>query len=222
LASGFRTLTWEGLPDELASPNLLPGDYYQAIAPRGIRFEAPGDQFRLSADSANPTMTPVRFGDIDSSYPATFQAYSGERVFTAVGSPSLEARFYLPSDPVAPAWVSGLGIVFASADSPTSTSLEFLDQSGDSLGTYFAPAGPAGGLSFLGVSFTGQEQVWSVRINSGNAPLGPGILDGGLVDLVVMDDFIFGEPRLVPEPSVWGISLAGGLLLLARRRSRHS
>jgi hypothetical protein len=218
--SGFRILDWDGIPDSLASPNLLPQDYYQTLSPRGIHFDSLPGQFQVSADSANPTTTPILFGDIDPSYPAGFQAYSAERVFAPVATPSLEATFYVPSDPRAPAWVSGLGIVFASVDSPTSTSLEFLDRSGDSLGTYFVPAGPAGGLSFLGVSFTGGEEVWSFLIYSGNAPLGPGILDGGLVDLVVMDDFVFGEPQVVPEPSVWGLCL-GGLLVLALRRGRR-
>ena len=54
--------------------------------------------------------------------------------------------------------------------------------------------------SFLGVDF-GTAVVSRVRITSGNAALGPGLTDGGIRDLVVMDDFIYGEPvTAVPEP----------------------
>jgi hypothetical protein len=52
-------------------------------------------------------------------------------------------------------------------------------------------------LSFLGVDF-GSLEVSRVRITNGNAALGP--VQTSSVDLVVMDDFIYGEPSLVPGP----------------------
>jgi hypothetical protein len=47
-------------------------------------------------------------------------------------------------------------------------------------------------LSFLGVSFNAGELVSRVRIVSGNAAPGPD--EAGSLDLVMMDDFIYGEP----------------------------
>jgi hypothetical protein len=52
-------------------------------------------------------------------------------------------------------------------------------------------------LSFLGVKF-GSAIVSRVRITLGTGALGAGINDvsnGGQRDLVVMDDFIYGEPQ---------------------------
>jgi hypothetical protein len=46
-------------------------------------------------------------------------------------------------------------------------------------------------LSFLGVRFL-DDEVARVRITSGNRALGPNENNGR--DLVVMDDFIYGEP----------------------------
>ena len=76
-------------------------------------------------------------------------------------------------------------------------------------------------LSFLGVSFGGPV-VSRVRIVNGNFMLGPGIpdLNGNPFDLVVMDDFLYGEPfrAPVPEPASWALMIAGFGLLGARFR----
>ena len=50
-------------------------------------------------------------------------------------------------------------------------------------------------LSFLGVVFNQGERIYKVRITSGNAPLSFNNNDGGAKDIVVMDDFIYGEPQ---------------------------
>jgi hypothetical protein len=65
-----------------------------------------------------------------------------------------------------------------------------------SLGLFFAP--PANnGLSFVGVVFNAGERVARVRITSGNVAPGPD--DDGVSDVVVMDDFIYGEPMAQPS-----------------------
>jgi hypothetical protein len=52
------------------------------------------------------------------------------------------------------------------------------------------------GLSFVGVSYNGGERVARVVIECGNAGLSASNTDGtGGVDVVAMDDFIYGEPR---------------------------
>jgi hypothetical protein len=51
-----------------------------------------------------------------------------------------------------------------------------------------------GGLSFVGISFNAGEQISRVVIESGNAALSAANNDG-TVDVVAMDDFIYGEPQ---------------------------
>ena len=54
-----------------------------------------------------------------------------------------------------------------------------------------------------------------MRITSGNQVLG----GAEVGDLVVMDDFIYGEPVPVPEPSALALLLAGlGVVGFAARR----
>ena len=57
-----------------------------------------------------------------------------------------------------------------------------------------APAA-SNGLSFVGISFNAGEQVARVVLESGNVALSASTNDGGSNDVVVMDDFIYGEPQ---------------------------
>jgi len=98
-----------------------------------------------------------------------------------------------------PATVRGFGAVFTDVDLANTTTIQFFDAAGTSLlGPFIVPsvAGAAETLSFLGVSFA-TSVVGRVRITSGNAALAAGVLEGGATDLVVMDDFIYGEPVVV-------------------------
>jgi len=57
----------------------------------------------------------------------------------------------------------------------------------------FAPASPGnGGFSFLGIKFN-DPRIASVRIIAGNVAPGPN--DDDANDVVMMDDFIYGEPH---------------------------
>ena len=192
-ASGRREINWDGVPNNLADPNNLPPDFFNVNSPRGAVFSTPGSAVRVSA---NAGIAPVRFGTIDPSYPATFQTFSPQRLFTAVGSNIVDVTFFVPGS-TTPATVSGFGAVFTDVDTANTTSIQFFDPAGTSLGTFFVP--PLAGiatLSFLGVSFNAGERVARVRITNGNAALAPGVVDGA-ADLVVMDDFIYAEPQSV-------------------------
>ena len=68
----------------------------------------------------------------------------------------------------------------------------------------------AAGHSFIGVVYD-QPVVARVEVTSGESPLGAGIDDlsaGGAYDLVVTDDFLFGEPQLA-ESALAGAAPSG-------------
>ena len=109
-----------------------------------------------------------------------------------------------------PATVSGFGAVFTDVNLPSSTSIQFFGVSNNLLDELFVPPGtvPIGSLSFLGAVGNAGEQIARVRITSGNN-----------LDLAAMDDFLYAEPRSVPESG--GIALMGlglGFILLCYRR----
>jgi hypothetical protein len=194
-ATGRREINWDGVPDAVSAPNNLPANFFNANSPRGAVFSTPGTAFQVSAKTGNASVTPVLFGNINPTYPTTFQAFSPERLFAAIGSNVTETTFFVPGK-TTPAFVSGFGAVFTDVDSATSTTIQFFDVAGFSLGTFAVPASLPGSqsLSFLGVSFNGTERVGRVLITSGNTALGPNDNPPG-TDVVAMDDFIYGEPQ---------------------------
>jgi hypothetical protein len=192
--TGRREINWDGVPDTLSAPNNLPANFFNVNSPRGVIFSTPGSGFQVSAKSGNPTVTALRFGNINVNYLSDFQTFSPERLFTALGSTVTDVVFFVPGTTLQ-AFTNGFGVVFTDVDSPTSTTLQFFDQTGNTLGTFAVPPGVSASqnLSFLGVSFNAGERVARVRITSGNAALGPNDSPG--TDVVAMDDFIYGEPH---------------------------
>jgi hypothetical protein len=216
--NGFRVINWDAVSTAVSDPNLLPGNFFNSNSPRGLLMSTPGVGFLLSAPEVNPTNSAVRYGTLDPSYPGQFKVFSEERLFIALGSTITENRFFVPSTPEVAASIFGFGVVFTDVDIVGSTSLEFFDLNGGSLGRFNAPAQDQG-LSFLGVSFDAGERVGSVRITAGTAALGAGIVDSAGVDVVAMDDFIYSEPiGVVPEPGTTALALLGLGSMAGRRR----
>jgi hypothetical protein len=216
--NGFRNINWDGVPDNLSAPNDLPGNFFNSTSPRGVVFATgTGTGFQVSSTSGSGT--PVRFGNINAAYANTFQTFTPQRLFTALDSTEMDVTFFVPSLSAVGATVNGFGAVFSDVDLGDSAQLDFFGEGNSLLGSFFVPTSPNNGLSFLGVSFTGGERVARVHVTSGNAPLGSSTLDGGLIDLVVMDDFMYGEP--VPEASTLSLFGLGSFLWLAGRRLRR-
>ena len=200
VGSGRRQSIWDAAPDAVSAPNPFAGDFFNFNASpraRGVEFTTPGTGFQLSATQSSGEG--VRFSNIEGSYDDIFSTFSPERLFTAIGSNITEVNFFIPGTNI-PATTTGFGAVFTDVDMYGSTFIEYYDAAGALLGSWNAEAGPTadGSLSFVGVSYD-EAIVGSVRIYSGNQALGG--TEGGGVDLVVMDDFIFGEP--VPAPGVF-------------------
>ncbi len=193
--AGHRSINWDGVPDEFAAPNPLPSDFFNAPSEpraRGAVLTTPGAAVQVSADDDNPAGATVRFGNLNDSYSNIFTAFSGERMFSPIGSNIVDLTFYVPGTNT-PAVVRGFGAVYADVDTDH-TAFEYFDKAGNSLGTFATPIAD-NGLSFLGVVFP-QPVVHRVRIAYGTSALGPD--DGPEHDVAIMDDFIYGEPQAAP------------------------
>jgi len=192
-----REINWDGVPDAFSAPNNMPADFFNVNSPRGVVFATPGTGFQVSA---NAGIAPVQFDNIDPTYSQTFEPFSPQRLFTSLGSNVMDVNFFLPGTNT-PALTNGFGAIFSDVDLANTTSIQLFDKSLNSLGTFVVPA-TAGSetFSFLGISFA-DPVIARVRITSGNFPVGTGVTDqnGDLRDVVTMDDFLYGEPRGVPD-----------------------
>ncbi len=210
-ASGRREINWDGVPDVFSSPNDLPANFFNVNSPRGVVFSgAPAFQV-----SANAGIAPVRFGTLNPTYPATFQTFSPQRLFSSIGTNEYDVSFFVPGSTVA-SYTSAFGAVFTDVDLANTTAIQYFDTNNNSLGKFFAPTAN-GGLSFLGVQFDAGERIGRVRITQGNAAFGPN--DSPATDVVAADDFLYAEPAAVPEPAAWTMMAAGiGVLAFLRRK----
>lgn len=199
---GRREINWDGVPDSFSAPNNLPPDFFNVNSPRGVVFhtvlEDAGsalNQFVVSATAASGV--PVRFGDINPSYTSTFIANTEQRLFMPRGAHAMLVRFQQPGG-TTEATVKGFGAVFTDVDSSTGggrTLMIAYSPDGRQLAGASAPVFN-GGLSFVGISFNAGERIGYVIIKSGTDALSSTNNDGAAgVDVVAMDDFIYGEPQ---------------------------
>lgn len=201
--TGRREINWDGVPDSFSEPNNLPIDFFNVNSPRGAIFNAIENetgaalnQFAVSSTTASGV--PVRFSNINASYAAIFQTFSAQRLFIARNTTIMEVNFVIPGTNI-PATVSGFGVIFCDVDSATGGNRSLIRLYGpDGRQLPGAASAPVqdNGLSFVGVSYNSGERVARVVIEFGNAALSSTNNDGvNGVDVVAMDDFIYGEPR---------------------------
>jgi len=212
IAGGRREINWDGGGSTATAPGTNPFTVFHVT--RGAFITTPGDSFVQVVNSdldtffANPTYSET-----------AFPTFSPLRLFSAVGSNITDVTFFLPGSPTTPAFVSGFGAIFSDVDTANSTTLQFFDLQGDQLGGPFSAGAFNNGLSFVGVQFNAGEMISRVRITSGN--VAPGADDAPGSDVVMMDDFIYSEPSLIPEPGT--MLLVGiGIALVAVARNRRS
>lgn len=201
--SGRREINWDAVSESLSAPNSLPPDFFNVNSQRGAVFSSTAGPL-LAGPFLQPTQVssgtasgvPMRFGNINPTYTNEFKVFSEQRLFTTTpGSNVLEVTFYIPGTSI-PATVNGFGAVFTDIDTQT-TFMQFYDDKGKILPQ---PNGPIisfdKGLTFEGISFNDGTRISKVVLVLGNAPLSATNTDGvNGVDVVAMDDFIYGEPR---------------------------
>jgi hypothetical protein len=208
LASGRREINWDGggNNDTTTAP-VTPFNVF--LNTRGAQFTTPGTGLSQAPPSGGPQGGLAGLFN-NPTYGTIFSTFSPLRLFTPVGSNITDALFFVPGTNGADAaTVSGFGAVFTDVDQPdgsgpgqkqgnrgASTLLEYFGADGALLFSSFVPASPGdGSLSFFGIVFD-EARIARVRITSGNVAPGPD--DDEKHDIVVMDDFIYGEPQPLP------------------------
>jgi len=209
LDTGHREINWDGAggADTTTTVPITPFNVF--LNTRGSQFTTPGIGLTQAPASGGPQGgLAVLFNN--PSYGTILKPFSNMRLFTPVGSNITEALFFRPgSNGSIPGTVTGFGAVFTDVDQPdgsgpgqkrgnrgASTLMEFFGVNGELLFSSFVPASPGdGSQSFFGVKFT-DARIARVKITTGDVAPGPD--DDSNNDIVVMDDFIYGEPKALP------------------------
>jgi hypothetical protein len=200
LPNGRREINWDG--GGSAATAIVGTPFTGFLGNRGALFTTTGTGFvqaplaGLADTFHNPT------------YATIFQPFSPQRLFSPIDSNVTEAQFFVPGggDAPATATTTGFGAIFTDVDLPdgsgpgdkngdrkASTLIECFGTDGGLIFSSFVPASPGdGSLSFFGIVFV-EARIARVRITSGDAAPGPN--DDGTHDIVMMDDFLYGEPQ---------------------------
>ena len=189
--AGRREISWDGAgANPFNNRNDFPASFFNTNVKSGAVFTTPGTGFRNDS---------LQFSEVNATYAAEFTTFSPTKIFSPIGSNVMDVDFQIAGQPT-PAQVTGFGAVFSDVDVAAATTIEFFDVTGQSLASIAAPVrSDAAGLSFVGARFP-QAVVARVRITFGTGVLGAATNDvsaGGPVDLVVADNFIYGEPQRV-------------------------
>ena len=186
--SGRREINWDGAPAALTNVDTFPLGFFNANSKRGAVYATPGTGIRVDSSA---------FAAINPALADQFKAFSPKKLFMAVGSNRVEVDFKVVGTTNA-GLVKGFGVVFSDVDRAGSTHVEFFDANGVRIADLQAPAkSGAHEFSFVGAVFA-SPLIARVVITSGDAALDGSTLDvsaGGTKDLVVMDDFVYGEPQ---------------------------
>jgi len=195
LLEGRREINWDGGGSTATS--IVPTPFDGFLVTRGGRFTTPGSGF---------VQAPVEgLADVfkNPNYATSFGAFSPVRLFSPTDGYVTFARFFVPGGGELPAATRGFGVVFSDVDLASGkknvqgSSMTLYDAHGRRLADVEVPASRGdASFSFLGVLFDGPV-VASVRINAGNVAPGPN--DNARRDVVMMDDFIYGEPQLIQD-----------------------
>ncbi len=191
-ATGRREISWDGAgANPFNNKNDFPAAFFNTNVKSGAVFTTPGIGFRNDS---------LKFAEVNAAYGNEFGTFSPTKIFSPIGSNVMDVLFQVAGQPT-PAQVTGFGAVFSDVDVAGATTLELFDASGARLAVIVAPArSDAGGLSFAGAKFD-QAIIARVRITLGTGTLGATTNDvsaGGTVDVVVTDNFIYGEPKRIP------------------------
>ena len=186
---GRREINWDGVPAGFTNNDLFPGNFFNVNSPRGVVFTT-DSVFRISSNG---------YTDVNPAYAGEFNFFSPIKLFASRGSTVVDVQFFVAGS-TTPATVVGFGSVFEDVGREYSTTIEYFDADGTRILRLMVPRrSDEKGLSFAGAVFDSRI-VARVRITAGDTSIDPTVEDnvkgaGPKRDIVVMDDFIYGEPR---------------------------
>lgn len=190
--SGRREINWDGVPAALTNVDNFPADFFNVNSKRGAVFSTPGTGLRVDSSA---------FASVNAGLGDQFAAFSPKKLFMAVGSNQVEVDFKVVGT-TTNGLVKGFGVVFTDVDVAGATRVEYFDANGVEIASIAALAHlGTKEFTFVGAVFD-SAIVARVLITSGDAALDGTSQDvsaGGTKDLVVMDDFVYGEPQPIPQ-----------------------
>ena len=207
--AGRREINWDGGNPANEATNTAGNPFTGFLVSRGALFTTPDGTGFIQAPAGSDVPPGGLAGFFNNpTYKTSFRAFSGLRLFSAIGGKVTDVTFFVPGGGNVPAAVNGFAAVFTDVDLPdgsgparkrgnrnASTLIEYYGTDGQLLFSSYVPASPGdGGFSFFGVVFP-DARVARVRITSGD--VAPGPTDSEKDDVVMMDDFIFGEPHSI-------------------------
>lgn len=206
LAEGRREINWDGGGSTATS--IVPTPFDGFLVTRGGRFTTRGRGFvQAPVDGLATTFNNPTYANI-------FQSFSPVRLFSPLDANVTHARFFVPGGGELPARTKGFGAVFSDVDQlddrddkygygsrdkgrEATTTMWFYGVRGNLLFSADVPASKGdASLSFVGVLFD-SARIAYVRIKTGNVAPGPD--DSSRRDVVMMDDFIYGEPQAIQD-----------------------
>ena len=210
LVDGRREINWDGAGGVAIDTAPAPTPFEGFRNTRGARFTTPGTGF------VQATAQGMTDHFANQSYVTIFQPFSNQRLFSSDGSNVTNVEFFVPIGANVlpgtladkPATTKGFGAVLTDVDQPNgsgpnhingdrspSTFIEYFGTDGGLLFKSVVPASPGEkSVSFIGIVFT-DSRIAKVKITSGDTAPGPN--DDGTHDIVMMDDFLYGEPQQI-------------------------
>ena len=207
--AGRREINWDGGNPANEATTTAGNPFAGFQTTRGALFTTPDGTGFVQAPAGSDVPPGGLAGLFNNpTYKTSFRAFSGLRLFADIGGKVTDVTFFVPGGGNVSATVNGFAAVFTDVDQPdgsgparkrgnrnASTLIEYYGTDGQLLFSSYVPSSPGdGGFSFFGVVFP-DARVARVRITSGDAAPGPN--DSEKDDVVMMDDFIFGEPRSI-------------------------
>lgn len=185
---GRREINWDAVPVNLQDNNNFPSDFFAQTDPTAPNGRKRGAIF-TTALTSDLRISSKGFEDVYAGLSTQIKAFSPKLILGTANGHVIDVTFKVPGQST-DATVKGFGVIFLDVDKDNTTSLEFFDETGASLGKFFAKKSDAK-FSLLGVKFKDEHKVTRVRITAGEAGIAA---TPGYEDKVGMDDFLYDEP----------------------------